>query len=199
MIKKIVKVIFLLVIVLLISILLINNNVKMKYKDKIINIEEVNKLENIDAIVVLGAKVNNESQVSLMLKDRLDKGIELFNTNISDVLLMSGDGRNKLNNETFAMVNYASNMGIDNKFIKEDKDGLSTSKSIYRLRDVYKYKKVIIVTQEYHLYRSLYIANEIGIDAYGISAQNKNYKGQLYRELREILARCKDYVLVFGK
>ncbi|MBQ3420522.1 MAG: YdcF family protein, partial [Romboutsia sp.] len=151
---------------------------------------------DIDSIVVLGAKVNEKHQISLMLKDRLDKGIELLKLGISDTLLMSGDGVNAVGSETKAMLNYANVTGIDNDRLKEDRDGLSTSNSMYGLKYKFNYKKVVIVTQEYHLYRALYIANEIGIDAYGVKAKDKKYKGSWYRELREVLARCKDFIMI---
>lgn len=199
MFRKIIKIFLLVMILGIIFVFFINNMVKTKYGDKIIDVMEASDIEDVDAIVVLGAKVNEKAQISLMLKDRLDKGIEVLNLGVSDVLLMSGDGVSENNNETFAMVNYANIMNVDNKYLKEDKEGLSTSKSMYRLKDVYHYKKVVIVTQEYHLYRALYIANEIGIDAYGVSARDKKYRGQWYRELREILARCKDFILVWKR
>lgn len=198
MIKRIIKILLLVVVIIVIGIMLINNRVKTKYEDKIISLDEVNKLNDVDAIVVLGAKVNDKKQVSLMLKDRLDRGIDVLNTSVSDVILMSGAG-NKVNNEVEAMKNYAMVMGIDDNYIKEDSYGVNTSSSMYNLKYKFKYKKVIIVTQKYHMYRALYIANEIGLDAYGVIAREKEYKGQLYRDLREVMARCKDYVLVRSK
>lgn len=198
MVKKIIKILLLVVVIIVIGILLINNRVKTKYEDKIISLDEVNKLNDVDAIVVLGAKVNDKKQVSLMLKDRLDRGIDVLNTSVSDVLLLSGDGVND-NNEIEGMRNYTSYMHVDDNYIKEDSYGVNTSSSMYNLKDKFKYKKVIIITQKYHMYRALYIANEIGLDAYGVIAREKEYKGQLYRDLREVMARCKDFVLVRSK
>lgn len=196
--KKIFIVLLVFILISLISVLFINYNVKSKYEDKIISLEKVNKLNDVDAIVVLGAKVNDKKQVSLMLKDRLDRGIDVLNTSVSDVLLLSGDGVND-NNEIEGMRNYTSYMHVDDNYIKEDSYGVNTSSSMYNLKDKFKYKKVIIVTQKYHMYRALYIANEIGLDAYGVIAREKEYKGQLYRDLREVMARCKDFVLVRSK
>lgn len=192
--KKILRVILIIFIVGICIVFSINNCVKNKYRDYIIKENEVSKLEDVDAIVVLGAKVNSKNQLSLMLKDRLDKGIEVFNYNISDTLLMSGDGVSSDNNETRAMVNYAKLMEVPIINIKEDTRGLSTYESMYRLKHVYNYKKVVVVTQKYHLYRAIYIANELGIEAYGVSAREKEYRGQATREVREVLARNKDFV-----
>ena len=198
MIKKIIGIIIVIFIISLLSMILINNIVMNKYSYKIVDIDNINNIGEVDAIVVLGAKVNNKQQISLMLKDRLDKGIELLNLNVSDVILMSGDGIS-VNNEVAAMKNYANIMSISDEYIKEDINGLSTNESMYNLKNVFNYKKVIIVTQRYHMYRALYIANELGLDAYGVNAREKEYKGQTYRDFREMLARCKDYFLVKRK
>lgn len=74
-----------------------------------------------------------------------------------------------------------------------DHAGFSTYESIYRAKAIFETKKVVIVTQKYHLYRALYIANKMGIEAYGINSDPRKYSGQLYREIREILARNKDF------
>ena len=75
-----------------------------------------------------------------------------------------------------------------------DHAGFSTYESIYRAKDIFEAKKVVIVTQEYHLYRALYIANQLGLEAYGVGADPRQYVGATYRELREILARDKDFI-----
>ena len=75
-----------------------------------------------------------------------------------------------------------------------DHAGFSTYETMYRARDIFCAKKVIIVTQQYHLYRAVYIARSLGIDAYGVSADYRAYAGGTAREIREVLARCKDAV-----
>ena len=65
---------------------------------------------------------------------------------------------------------------------------------IQRVKNIFEAKKVVIVTQEYHLYRALYIANQLGLEAYGVGADPRQYVGAAYRELREILARDKDFI-----
>jgi len=75
-----------------------------------------------------------------------------------------------------------------------DHAGISTYDSIYRAKNIFKAKKIIIVTQKYHLYRALYIANILDIDAYGIDATSKKYSDQTKRDIREIAARIKDFI-----
>ena len=75
-----------------------------------------------------------------------------------------------------------------------DHAGFSTYESIYRAKEIFKAKKVVIVTQKYHLYWALYIANQLGLEAYGVGSDPRKYVGATYRELREILARDKDFI-----
>ena len=74
-----------------------------------------------------------------------------------------------------------------------DHAGFSTYESMYRAKEVFEAKKVVIVTQKYHLHRALYVAEKLGIDAYGVSSDPRTYRGQFVREIREILARDKDF------
>ncbi len=92
------------------------------------------------------------------------------------------------------MKQVAIDNGIPSADIFMDHAGFSTYDSIYRAKEIFQAQKVIIVTQKYHLYRALYIANQLGLKAYGVAADTRSYAGQSYRELREILARDKDFV-----
>ena len=192
------KVLIILGIVLLTSfiyIMGINYYVKYTVMDKIKNI---NDIENIDTIIVLGAKVYDDGRLSLMLKDRLDKTIEVYNKLDIKKIIVSGDSENSDYDETTKMKEYLINNGIPEEDIIVDIYGLSTYDSIYRLKNVYNIDKTIIITQKYHLYRSLYITNSLGIDAYGIPASGEHYFGQTTREIREILARNKDFLLTLS-
>ncbi len=113
---------------------------------------------------------------------------------------MSGDHGRDDYNEVGTMKAVAMEAGIPSSAVFMDHAGFSTYETMYRAREVFGVKKAIIVTQEYHLYRSLFIANELGIEAYGVSADVRTYYGLFKRELREILARNKDvFYLVLDK
>ena len=94
------------------------------------------------------------------------------------------------------MYNYLISNGIDKDNIIKDERGLSTYDSIIRIKDIVNKNKMLIVTQKYHLYRSIYIAKEYNIDVHGISAKDIKYYGQFKREVREILARVKDHIYI---
>lgn len=191
--KKIIIYILFIILIGIIIICLLSLYVKMSTKKQILELEDLKKIEDVDCIIVLGALVK-EDKPSPMLEERLIKGIELYNEGISPKIIMSGDHGKKNYNEVEVMKTYAIEKGIDSSNIFMDHAGFSTYDSIYRAKEIFDAKKVIIVTQEYHLYRSLYIANALGLEAYGYKADIAKHNGALKREIREILARNKDIV-----
>lgn len=175
----------------LISLLVINTYVKSSVKDRMITVADASTLD-VDCILVLGAGVWGNGRPSPMLEDRLLQGIELYENGVSDRLLMSGDHGRKEYDEVNAMKGFAMDRGIPSEHIFMDHAGFSTYESIYRARDIFKAKRIIIVTQKYHMYRALYIAEKLGIEAYWVASDPRQYAGQESRELRELLARLKD-------
>ena len=193
--KKILLVLGVILLTIFVYAIGINYYVKYTVMDRIKNIEEI---KDVDTIIVLGAKVYDDGRLSLMLKDRLDKTIEVYNELDIKTVVVSGDSEHKDYDETTKMKEYLINNGIPEEDILVDIYGLSTYDSMYRLKNVYGINKSIIITQKYHLYRSLYIANSLGIDAYGIPSSGENYFGQTAREIREIIARNKDFLLTLS-
>ena len=128
-----------------------------------------------------------------MLADRVAVGIRVYKSNSTNRILMSGDHGRKDYDEVNTMKQFAIDNGIASSDVFMDHAGFSTYESMYRARDVFDARKIIIVTQEYHLYRAIYIARKLGIDAYGVPADYHIYAGQSARETREILARYKDF------
>ena len=191
--KKVTMILAIIVVILALIILTINLYVKETTKKQIINNSDYTKLENIDYIIVLGAGIWGDKP-SPMLEDRLLEGINLYNNNVSNKIIMSGDHGREEYDEVNIMKNYAIEKGVPSENIFMDHAGFSTYESIYRAKEIFKAKKVVIVTQKYHLYRALYIANQLGLEAYGVGSDPRKYVGATYRELREILARDKDFI-----
>lgn len=191
--KKMIKYIIMLVLIFIVIILTINSFVKIVTKNKILNEYEYSKLENIDCIIVLGAGIWGDKP-SPMLEDRLKEAISLYNQNISSKIIMSGDHGKEDYDEVNIMKEYAIKQGVRSEDIFMDHAGFSTYESMYRAKDVFEANKVVIVTQKYHLYRALYIAKQLGIEAYGVNSDPRKYVGATYREAREIIARDKDFI-----
>ena len=189
--SKIIKYLLILFVVSLFILIGINYYVVNVNKNRIIN--SYDDIDDVDCILILGAGVRDD-RPSLMLEDRLLKGIKLYKDGVSNKILMSGDHGNYNYDEVNIMKKYAISNGVLSSDIFMDHAGFSTYDSMYRLREIFGVKKVIIVTQEYHMYRALYIARSLGIDAYGVIADKKSYVGDDFREFREILARIKDFI-----
>ena len=177
----------------------INGYVKASAKDRILTTQKAAELEDVDCIIILGCQVKDDGSLSHMLRDRLMRGLEVYETGAAPKLLMSGDHGREEYDEVGAMKNYAIENGVPSENVFMDHAGFSTYETMYRAKEIFKAEKVIIVTQEYHLYRALYIAEQLGMEAYGVSADLNRYAGQSMRDFREVLARCKDWAMCIFK
>jgi vancomycin permeability regulator SanA len=175
------------------SIFLINSIVVETTRNRILTSSQAAELSDVDCVLVLGCKVWDEGQPSHMLEDRLRRGVELYEMGAAPKLLMSGDHGRVDYDEVDAMKRYGVDAGISSSDIFMDHAGFSTYESMYRAKEIFQAKKIIIVSQEYHLYRALFVANMFRIEAYGVSADYRSYVGQTGRDIREVLARVKDF------
>ncbi|MCL6458096.1 MAG: YdcF family protein [Gorillibacterium sp.] len=150
----------------------------------------------VDAIIVLGALVKPDGQPSLMLHDRLETALELYQAGKAPKILVSGDHGRKNYNEVRAMKQYLLDRGVAEENIFMDHAGFNTYETAYRARDVFAVQSAVMVTQQYHLMRSVYNARKLGLEAYGVSADKQKYFKQGFYNVREVAARCKDYLLV---
>ncbi len=148
--------------------------------------------ESYDCILVLGCRVYHDGTPSPMLYDRVSVASSLYLNGVAPQLLMSGDSHKEGYDEVGCMKQTAIDLGVAADAIVTDPYGLSTYDSIARAVEAYKGLRVVIVTQEYHLYRALYVAEKLGLDAVGVSADLRPYANQPSRDAREVLARCKD-------
>ena len=178
--------------------LILNLFVVGSTRKQILSVEAASEMEQpFDCILVLGAGVWVGGTPSPMLEDRLLVAEKLYFAGASERLLMSGDHMEHDYDEVGVMKRHAVEAGISSRVIFLDHAGLSTYDSMWRAKEVYGAERVLIVTQTYHLYRAIYIAEQLGMTAYGVSADLRPYRKQLTRELREVAARSKD--LVYAK
>lgn len=199
--KKI-MIIFLIVILCLavvagIYALSVNAYIVNSSEDQILTAEESAELSDVDCILVLGAGVHGTT-LSHMLEDRVKTGIQLYELGSAPKILMSGDHGQDDYDEVNAMKNYAKEKGIPSEDIFMDHAGFSTYESMYRARDVFGCKKIIIISQKYHLYRAIYVAEYLGLEAYGVDSQLRPYAvdTNIYNTIREFLARNKEFIYV---
>lgn len=175
------------------TVLIISSYIKHAVSDDIYVGEAAGQLEKVDCILVLGAGLRPDGTPSLVLTDRLNRGIELYKAGVSDRLLMSGDHGRTGYNEVKAMKQYAMDAGVPENDIFMDHAGFSTYESLYRARDVFEVKSLAIVTQPYHVYRATYAAKKLGLKAYGTPSAETVYQNAWMMEVREKLARTKEF------
>ena len=152
-------------------------------------------LSGYDCILVLGAGVREDGTPSDMLRHRVMVGCTLYEAlsdeNGSVPLLMSGDHSGDYN-EVGVMKQLATDAGIPGEDVFLDHAGYSTYESLWRAKEVFGARRILIVSQSYHLHRAIYIAESLGLEAVGVPADLRTYRHQTRYELRESLARFKD-------
>ena len=175
----------------LLSFILINNyitNISAQYI--INNIEDV---PNTDVVIILGAKVSGNT-LSHILLDRTETAIELYKAHKVNKILISGDHGQEDYDEVNAVKDYLLDSDIPSEDIFIDHAGFDTYDSMYRAQYIFGVNSVIISTQNFHLPRAIYIARELGIDAYGLPADKRPYGNEITNNIRESLARIKAWV-----
>jgi len=189
--KKFKIILYILLIILLIP-LVINFYVIFRYNFNIKTVDGIDK--TYDYGLVLGCSVLKNGEPSKMLKDRLDTAIELYNKHLIMTVIISGDHKEGYS-EVEVMAKYLEENGLNEGDFLIDYEGYSTKDSLKNYRDNYEDATVIVITQKYHLYRALNLMDKLNIIGTGVRAVEKNYAGQLFREIREILARNKDFII----
>jgi len=155
------------------------------------------KIDNIDTMIVLGAKING-NKISENLKLRLDKAIDYYNKN-NDINIIVSGGRTKNADitESLAMKNYLVSKGVNSSnIIEEDKATNTFENIIYSkkiLNDMNNKGKVLIVTSDFHLFRGRIIASILGIDNEGLCSITP-ISTRLYYMIREYPSSIKDIV-----
>lgn len=161
-------------------------------KGSIVSADEAS-ISNADAIVVLGASVFADGTPSGILQDRLDDGIALYFAGVAPKLIMSGDNGTESYNEVRVMKQYAIAQGVPSEDIFCDHAGFSTYESMYRAKYVFGCQRIVVATQTYHLYRALWSAKSLGMQATGVPSDYHEYQKQLQYDIREVPARTKDF------
>ena len=182
----------------LISCIIINRIVIHGAEDIIEGNKDYTINKKYDAIVVLGASILSDGAPSNMLEDRLRGAVELYKKGIAPKIIVSGDRSSDDYDETASMKKYCTSHGVPANDIIVDGKGYSTYESMHNVVNEMNIKSIIVVTQQYHTYRAVYTARQMGADADGFSTNYRDYiyAAQMYRDVREFAARIKDFFKV---
>ena len=138
--------------------------------------------------IVFGARVWDNGVPSNSLYDRVLTAVELYRAGRVKKLLMSGDNPNANYDEPTAMKKTAMELGVPESDIILDFAGRRTYDTCYRAKEIFGVEKAILVSQDYHLPRSLYLCNSLGVDSIGIKANRRAYDGENYYHFREFFS-----------
>jgi SanA protein len=149
--------------------------------------------------IVFGAGLYRDGSPSAVLRDRVQTAVELFKAGKVEILLMSGDNSTIHYNEPGAMKDYAVQLGVPEDTIVMDFAGRRTYDTCFRAKSIFGVNEALLVTQDYHLPRALFICNSLGVKSVGISADRRNYRlgTYLYWRLREIPATFNAFIDVY--
>lgn len=159
----------------------------------------VESFEKTQAVLLLGAGVYGDKRVSSILEDRIIAAVDLYKKGKASKILVSGDHGTVSYDEVNVIKLHLVNNGIPESDIFTDHAGFSTYDSIIRAKDVFCVQSMIIVSQKYHLFRALYIADRCGLKIHGYPADRQNYKKYKYYMAREAAARTKDFIKIIFK
>jgi vancomycin permeability regulator SanA len=151
-------------------------------------IKTIEAVEKAQAVLLLGAKVYSDGNVSAIVYDRICAAVQLYKTGKADKILVSGDHGTKEYDEVNTIKRKLLQQGIPEENIFLDHAGFSTYDSLVRAREVFRVSSLIIVTQKFHLDRALFISNQVGIPAQGVVADRQGYRGAVWYELREFIS-----------
>ncbi len=191
--KNLLKAILIVIVLVVLTIISIDLYVRISANKYIEDKASIS--HDMEAIVVLGARVTPQKTPCPMLKDRLDKALELYNDGVAPMILVSGDHKTDYYNEVGVMKDYLVNHGVPESAIMMDHAGFSTYDSMTRAVDEFNLHKFVVVTQNYHLKRAVYIGRSVA-DVFGVPTEHYKYAVLIKYYFREVFARVKDFFLV---
>ena len=166
----------------------INATIIIGTKTSILQVQDIET--PLDAVLVLWASVQ-WLQLSPILQDRVETAIQLYKSGKARKIIISGDNTKKYYNEVDAMYRYIINRGIPTSDIITDIYWTNTYKSILHVRTMWHTGTLWIISQNFHLPRSVFIAQFIWLESIWISSDRASYSEAQKYELRESFARLK--------
>lgn len=156
---------------------------------------DISGLPHAQAAIVPGAQVNPDGTMSSMLADRVQRTVELWQAGKVDRILVSGDHGSWRYDEPDTMRRALQRAGIPGRVIFTDHAGFNTRATMVRAKEIFEVQSAIVVTQGFHMGRSLYLAKSAGIDdVHGLTSDLQDYGQQgLKSDIREFFARPKAF------
>lgn len=168
---------------------LLFESVRASYQEQTFNYDEVQSVEHKKVAIIFGAGLSGDLETpSEVLKDRVRVGVDLYEAGKADILIMSGDNRYTYYDEPTAMINYAKSLGVPEKALQADYAGRRTYDTCVRAKQIFGVDDAILVTQEFHMARAMYICERLGVSPVGVTADRQEYENHDSMVMREHLA-----------
>ncbi len=158
--------------------------------------DDIEDVPSTQAALILGSKVYSDGSMSDILADRIIKALELYDNGQVSKILISGDHGTTEYDEVNTVKDYLLENDFEDEDVFLDHAGFDTYDSLYRAKHIFEVESVVIVTQEFHLPRAVYIGNSLGIETYGYIADRQPYIAARWNSIRESLARLKAFLNV---
>lgn len=170
---------------------LLGLSLRIKYTTKNYIFSNQVNLPEAYTVIVLGASVKSDGELSIMLRDRVESALLLYKEGKVKRFLLSGDNGSTYYNEPSAMKKYLLERGVPETDIFLDYAGFDTYDSVYRASYIFDVDRAIVVSQRFHLPRAIYIARSMDLDFYGYTGDRRIYEQESRNRLRELLANLK--------
>ncbi|WP_068598505.1 SanA/YdcF family protein [Vaginella massiliensis] len=174
----------------LLFLLVINGGVKLCSRNYIVH-QSIALHEDAKVAVVFGARFERDGNPSVMLKDRLDSAIDLYTSGKVEYLLLAGESLRPNLTEVDVMEKYCVEQGVPVEKIIIDGAALDTYSTVYRVKHIYRIKKPIFITQDFHMNRALFIGRMMNLDCIGYTADLQPYRREHHDRMREMVSNVK--------
>ena len=130
----------------------------------------------VDYLMILGAGLRGK-ELSLTLQKRMEKGFEYLNNNPEAYVIVSGgQGPDEEITEAEAMKKYLLDRGITETRIIKEETSTSTMENFKNSKEIVRKNKsgkirVLIVTNDFHMFRAKLLARRNGFIAFGLPCQ----------------------------
>ena len=164
--------------------------IKWENEANITNLES--KVPSCKAALLLGTSryLEGGSQ-NLYFTYRIQAAGKLFAQGKIKKIILSGDNRANDYNEPREMKKALRKMGIPDSCLIADYAGLRTFDSMVRCKEVFGQDSIIVISQEFHNERALFIARRINLTAFGFNAQKVTTQKTYHMMAREFFSRIK--------
>lgn len=153
--------------------------------------DDVEKLPKTRVGLVFGTTDRVDGRENLYFRYRIDAAAKVWKAGKVDLLIVSGDNRERYYNEPEKMLQALVREGVPRDRIVSDYAGLRTLDSVVRAKEIFGADQILFISQRFQNERAIYLAKAHDIEAFGFSARDVESSGGFKTRVREVGARVK--------